>query len=146
MEPVDDIEFAESFGQAIIRLTRWQRSESAKLPTPLPVALMSILSSLDRLGPATPTELAARENVRKPSITRLLDTLELRGFVVRDDHPSDGRQSVVSITSSGLEALSIRRATIAEHYLDLVSGLAPRDIKAIKAATPALSRLTQNLP
>lgn len=142
---MDELEFAETFFLVVTRLARWQRSESTKLSPPIPVAMLSILSSLDRLGPATPTELALREKIQKPSITRLLSALEARDLVARDDHPSDGRQSVVSITQTGVDELRVRRATIVQLYLELVSCLAPKDTKAIMAAMPALTRLTRGI-
>src|ERR1700761_2178570 len=37
------------------------------------------------------TELAAAEGVTQPAITRLVDRLQERGWVTREQHPEDGR-------------------------------------------------------
>jgi DNA-binding MarR family transcriptional regulator len=65
------------------------------------------LSALGRLvlgGPCTLGELAAREGVRPPTMTRLVHSMEAVGLVERKRHPTDGRKIVLHATAGG-EAL-----------------------------------------
>ena len=70
----------------------------------------TVLSVLDRHGPLTPREIAEHEKVRPPSMTRTLAALEVLGLVTRTDHPTDGRQVILSLTPEGQRAVGrIRR-------------------------------------
>jgi DNA-binding MarR family transcriptional regulator len=58
-------------------------------------------------------ELAARADVDPPYLTLIVDDLERRGLVVREEHPTDRRAKVVSLTTEGRDV-----ATIAESILN----------------------------
>ena len=51
-------------------------------------------------------ELAACERVQPPSMTKVLASLEERGLVRRDAHPSDRRQAIIAITDAGIATCS----------------------------------------
>ncbi|WNB85176.1 MarR family transcriptional regulator [Cellulomonas sp. ATA003] len=61
----------------------------------------SVLAALSKQGPLTPRELADREHVQPPSMTRTVARLVEAGLVGRSEHPTDGRQVVVTITAAG---------------------------------------------
>ena len=70
----------------------------------------TVLSVLDRHGPLTPREIAEHEKVRPPSMTRTLAALEVLGLVTRTDHPTDGRQVLVTLSDHGRrEVVETRR-------------------------------------
>ena len=83
-----------------------RRLRNALPPDGLSVAKLSVLGLLHRLGPQTPSELARRERVRLQSLTRLLAELEADGWLRRMPHAADGRQSVLSLTRAGVQALT----------------------------------------
>jgi DNA-binding MarR family transcriptional regulator len=66
----------------------------------------SALATIDRHGPLTPSELADRERVRRPTATRLIAALEEAGLVDRAPDPEDGRSSLVSLSPVGRELLA----------------------------------------
>jgi len=68
---------------------------------PATLTQLSALSTLHEHGPLTPGELASRERVQPPSMTRVVAALEDAGFVTRTPHPTDGRQSVIAVTDAG---------------------------------------------
>ncbi len=83
------------------------RQLRAALPASgISVAKLSVLGQLHHGGALTPTELARREGVRLQSLTRLLAELEAEGWLARAAHDTDGRQSVLSLTRSGLQQLT----------------------------------------
>ena len=51
--------------------------------------LTAALASIENHGPLTPSELADRERIKRPTATRLIGTLEDSGLVVRASDPSD---------------------------------------------------------
>ncbi|MBN9188579.1 MAG: MarR family transcriptional regulator [Microbacterium sp.] len=67
----------------------------------LSLGLLSALSTVVRLGPLRPSELARIEGVAAPTATRAVAELESRGFVERRPDPADGRAFFVSATRAG---------------------------------------------
>ena len=53
-------------------------------------------------GVSSPAELAGVIGVTSAGITNLLDRLEARGFVAREQHPTDRRRTLVSLTKAAL--------------------------------------------
>lgn len=72
----------------------------------LTLTQLSALSVVWREGPLTAGDLAVKEQVRPPSITRVLTGLESLGLIERSDNPRDGRQVLVKITDEGDRRLS----------------------------------------
>jgi DNA-binding MarR family transcriptional regulator len=108
----------------------------------LSLTAASVLSTLDRVGPQRITALAAREDVSQPSMTQLVQRLELRGLVARAADPADGRAALASITPAGHAALLARRRASAGRLDDLLDRL-PADrlaalTDAVRTALPDL--------
>jgi len=62
---------------------------------------VSVLSRIDKGGPASASELAAAERIRPQSMAAILAPLEEQGIIRRDPDPRDGRRQVVSIAPAG---------------------------------------------
>jgi len=84
---------------AVVRLNRRLRAQRSNASVTL--TQLSALSCLYKGGPLSPGELAAREGVQPPSMTRVIAALEELGYLSRSPHPSDGRQAIVAITDAG---------------------------------------------
>lgn len=82
----------------LLRTSRRLRNESAGT---LPEGHLSVISALFTQGPLTPGELAGREHVRPPSMTRTLQHLESEGYLERAGHPTDRRQVIISLSPRG---------------------------------------------
>src|ERR1035438_4797828 len=91
-----------SIGLCIRQLRQMQAHGDLSLPE------ASALKRLDRSGPTSVTELAKAEQISVQSMGTTLGSLEARGLVQRQPHPSDGRRSVLSITKSGIRVLGDR--------------------------------------
>jgi DNA-binding MarR family transcriptional regulator len=100
----------------------------------LSLTAASVLSTLDRGGPQRITTLAAREDVSQPSMTQLVQRLELRGLVARAADPADGRAALASITPAGHAALLARRRASADRLDDLLDRLPPDRLAALTHA------------
>lgn len=100
---------------AVVRLNRRLRSQSTDDTVSL--TQISAMATLYRCGSMTPSELAASERVRPPSMTRVIAGLEELGWVSRRDHPTDGRQSIIELTSAGSNLLAAE-ASAKERWLD----------------------------
>ena len=98
-----DVQLASHLRIAVARTARRLRQESG---TGLSPSLTAALATVERHGPLTPSELAARERVRRPSITRIAARLEELGLVARAADPGDRRSSLISVTPAGRELLA----------------------------------------
>src|SRR5664279_5174171 len=92
-----DTELSSALRISVMRLARRLRSERSSTAD-LTLTQISALSTLSRVGPSTPSELAAQERVQPPSMTRVIARLEERGLVTRVPHPTDRRQVLVAVT------------------------------------------------
>jgi DNA-binding MarR family transcriptional regulator len=124
---------------AVGRINRRVRTGTASLS----YGLLSALATVVQLGPIRPSDLARAEVVTKPTMTRVLVDLESRGFIEREDDPTDGRAFVVSATTAGVDAVRDARAERAELVAALLAGLGPEDVVAIEAALDALERVAR---
>src|SRR2546427_11177228 len=94
---------ADRLHSAAIHLLRRLRVEDKALGLSGPRA--SALSVIVFRGPITMGALAEAEQVRRPTITRLVDGLERRGLVRRVNDPADGRVQLVEATAAGKRLL-----------------------------------------
>jgi len=105
---------------------------------------LSVLGSVERLGPRRITALAASEGVSQPSMTQLIQRLEQRGLVARSSDPADGRVALVSLTDEGRAAVAARRARSASRIAGLLADLPENDVQslhhALRAVLPAIRR------
>ena len=123
-----DIEAADRFHSAAIHALRHVRREDPA--TGLSAARLSALSVLVFGGPRTVGELAAAEQVRSPTMSRLVAEMEAEGLVERRPSPEDRRAVVVSATDAG-------RRTMAEGRRRRVAALSDR-LRRLPAADVAL--------
>lgn len=71
-------------------------------PSPLELA---VLRRLHRAGTHTPKALADAERIQPQSLTRVLAALDRDALITRRRDPSDGRQTLVEISSQGRQTL-----------------------------------------
>jgi DNA-binding MarR family transcriptional regulator len=136
-------------GQVAAELTAVLGRVARRLRSASPQSLLtpsqrSVLSRLDRGGPATTAELARLELVRPQSMRLTVGALEEHGLVERTPDPSDGRQVVVSATGRGRRVLADVRAE-KQGWLTqaLREELDTRELRTLSEATALLERLVQ---
>ena len=102
----------------------------------------SVISLLDRKGQVTVSELARAEGVRSQSMGSTVASLAAEGLVHREPDPSDGRQTLVSLTEKGREALAQFRA-IKQTWLEsaITERLTPEEQQVLATAAELLLRL-----
>jgi DNA-binding MarR family transcriptional regulator len=97
----------------IARTARRLRQEAGEELSPSQAAALAMI---DRHGPLTPSELAVRERIQRPTATRVIARLEEAGLVDRTADPDDRRSCVVGLTPGGRELLA-RVRTRKDAYL-----------------------------
>src|SRR5215217_9035067 len=89
-------ELAAHLRTAIVRTARRLRQEAAAETSGLTPTSVAALATIERHGPLTPSEIAAIERAKRPTITRTLACLEREGLIDRAPDPEDGRSALVS--------------------------------------------------
>ena len=103
----DETEMASRLRLAVTRLHRRLRQQSAG---GLTQSQSSALASVAQLGSPTLGELASRESVQPPSMTRIVAALEQMGLVARVIDATDRRVARVTLTDQGREVLERSRS------------------------------------
>ena len=126
------------------RLSRRLRQTSMVGEMTLPQA--SVLSVLEREGPATPGVLATRERISPQSMGAILISLEALGLVSRTPDPTDGRRLVISLTETGLQVIHGARRQKEERLAQaLANNFTNEEQQVLMAALPLLERLARLL-
>jgi DNA-binding MarR family transcriptional regulator len=133
---------ANALRPAVMRLARRLRQmqdESLGLNPNQLSAMSVLLNSGDQLM----GELAAQERVRPPSMTRIVNSLEARGFVTRRLDPRDHRQCLVSLTDSGRQVLLANRRRRDQWLAVRIAGLDPAEREVLRRAVAVLEKVNQ---
>ena len=129
---------SQRLARSVSRLSRRLRQERHTELTPTQLA---VLNTVMLMGPATPGAIAARENVRPPSVTRTLNCLADDGYVLREPHPDDRRQVLVKLSDKG-EALMKEERNRRNAWLDAqLSALTVEERTTLREASDLLERL-----
>jgi DNA-binding MarR family transcriptional regulator len=137
---LDDAELAARLRLAIGGLVRWLRQRDPRSPSP---AQLSALVSVESYGPLRIGDLAARERVSAPTISRLVDVLAGAGLVGRRPDPDDRRGQLVALSERGAALLADIRRERTTLLARRLEALAPEDRAALAAALPALEALRE---
>jgi len=132
-------EVADRLHSAAIHLLRRVRVRDVELGLSGP--RLSALSVVVLAGPLTVGELAAAEQVRSPTMTRLVDGLEGEGLVTREPNPADARSVLVRATDTGRLVLSRGRAARIEDLAARLMALAPEDLANLREASALIERV-----
>ena len=132
-------ELAGRLRLSVIRLSRRLRSQRSE--ETITLTQLSALYTLGSCRAMTPSELAASERVRPPSMTRVISSLEEAGLVSRRQHPTDGRQSIIELTTAGADLLA-EEASARERWLDKrLAELTEQEREILSRATEIIDRV-----
>lgn len=128
---------------SVFRASRTLRRESQAGVSP---TLLAALSTIERHGPMTAGALAAHEQVRKPTVTRILSALVDEGLVERTPDPADRRMAWVQLTPTGRSLMrTVRRRT--DRYLaQRLRKLDAEELATLERAAEILDRITEAAP
>jgi DNA-binding MarR family transcriptional regulator len=135
----DPVAIAGRLRHSVFRLARLLRQQD---DSGHPPALLTALAVIEREGPLTLGDLAAQEQVSPPTITKVVDTLEARGFVERIRDANDRRVWRVTATARGRRQLEASRSRRTEWLARQLRDLTVDDCARLAAALDVLETLT----
>jgi DNA-binding MarR family transcriptional regulator len=127
---------ADRLHSAAIYVLRYAR-EADRQSTVGP-AQLSALSVLTFGGPCTIGELAAAEQVTPPTMTRIVQALQARGFVRLKGSSKDGRVTICEASSSGISVVNKARQARLDRIEKLLSRSELHDITLLGKALEAI--------
>lgn len=135
----DERRVAAELRQAVGQLVRRAREEDE-----VPAARLAVLGHLDRDGPLTVTELAARQRIRQQSVSRTVGDLLADGLLQRLPDPDDGRKHRLSLSAGGSALLGEERARRQDWLAEAMRArLSPVERRRLAAAVELLARLAE---
>jgi DNA-binding MarR family transcriptional regulator len=105
---------------------------------------LAVLSRLEREGPATVTGLARSEGMRPQSMGAIVSSLEAAGFVSGARDPSDGRQTILSLTAASRQWIKDNRAAREDWLFRAIrANLTPTEQESLAVGVGLLKRLVE---
>jgi DNA-binding MarR family transcriptional regulator len=133
---IDDI--AARLHAASIKLLRLLRREDDA--SGLSAPRLSALSVLVFGGPRSLAELAAAEQVRPPTMSRLVEGLVRDGLVLREPVPGNRRMVRISTTDAGRQLLEAGRARRVRALVERLQALAESERRALARGVEIIER------
>lgn len=138
------VEAADRFHSAAIHALRHVRREDPA--TGLSAARLSALSVLVYGGARTLGELAAAEQVRPATMTRIVQFLEQDGYVRREPDPADGRVVRLRATPKGRRVMQQGRERRVGNLAALLGRLSAADVTKIHEAAELVEEALAQQP
>jgi DNA-binding MarR family transcriptional regulator len=123
---------------AVARTARRLRQEADSGLSP---TLASAMATVLRHGPLTPSDLADRERVQRPTATKLIARLEAEGLVVREQDLFDKRSCRIEATAAGRTLVEQTRGRKDEFLAARLEGLSDEDRATLARAATLLEGL-----
>lgn len=139
----DALALADQLHSAAIHLLRHLRKEDDA--SGLSAPRLSALSVVVFGGPLTLGQLATAEQVKPPTMTRIVTGLEKDGLVHRKGDPQDGRLTKISATPKGRRVLAAGRARRIQLLATAVEKLRPADLAELGRGAQLLRALIDSM-
>ena len=124
-------------------VTRFGRRIRRQAGGDLTPSQASALSSVERHGPLTLGELSAVEDVRPPTLTKVVAALEERGLVARHTDAHDRRVARVQATAKGAHLLADTRSRTDAYLAARLAALPAGELAALRRAVATLEHLLE---
>ena len=138
MRTISTTDLAHRLRPVIARLARRMRQAAGGDLTPTQTAALATISAH---GPLTPSELAAREKIQRPTATRVLALLEERALIQRTADPADRRSSLLSSSAAGEALLADVRERKDAFLAERLDRLSDDELAALDRAAEILERV-----
>ena len=134
---------ADALHSAAIHLLRGVRQEDAR--SGVGPARLSALSVLVFAGPMRLTELALIEQVKPPTMTKVIAGLEAAGLVVRQGDPEDARAVRLEATAQGTRLLQQGRRRRIKRLAAALQTLTVDELEVLARAAAIVERVSATI-
>jgi DNA-binding MarR family transcriptional regulator len=134
----EQVELAARMRLAIGRLHRRISRRAVGGLTP---SQLSVLATVEQHGPLRLGDLAVREVITPPTVTRLVASLQERDLVERVTDPVDGRAALIEVSQEGRALLEEIRRERTAFIAQRLAQLDPQSRDQVAAAAEILEKL-----
>jgi DNA-binding MarR family transcriptional regulator len=141
------LEAAAELMKAMTRLRARLRAESAPSDMYLNWSQLNALGRLVTDGPATTSDLAQAEHIRRQSMAEIVAVLRTGGLVEPKPDSSDGRKVLLHATQPGRDLIAIIPAAREVWLESAMTGmLSPDEQQTLLKAAAIMNRLADSTP
>jgi len=137
-KPPSREETARKLHSTALHLMRYVRAQDIALG--VPPAQLSALSVIVFGGKTSLSDLAKAEQVRPPTMSRIVDALVRDGLVKREIDKKDRRSVIITATDKGTRIMHEGRSRREKRLLDLLQPLRREEIELLDRASEILSK------
>ena len=137
-KPASREEVARRVHSAALHLMRYVRAQDTALG--VPPAQLSALSVIVFGGKTSLSELARAEQVRPPTMSRIIDALVRDGLVKRETDKKDRRSIIITATEKGTRIMHEGRGRREKRLLELLQPLRREEIDLLDRASEILAK------
>ena len=137
-KPPNREEVARRVHSAALHLMRYVRAQDTALG--VPPAQLSALSVIVFGGKTSLSELAKAEQVRPPTMSRIIDALVRDGLVKRETDKTDRRSIIITATEKGTRIMHEGRGRREKRLLELLQPLRREEIDLLDRASEILAK------
>jgi DNA-binding MarR family transcriptional regulator len=134
------VAIADAFHSAVIHLLRGVRKEDER--NGIGPARLSALSVLVFAGPMRLTKLALIEQVKPPTMTKVVAGLEAAGLVRRRDDPEDARAVSLEATPRGTKLRQAGRRRRVDRIAAALDTLTADELEVVARAAAIVERVS----
>ncbi len=140
----DPAELADKLHSSAIHLLRKLRREDER--SGLNAPRLSALSVIVFGGPLSLGDLAAAEQVRPPTMTRIVNALETQMLVTKQRDPADARSVRLTATNKGKALLIEGRKRRVDALARQIASLTAEDRRSLSEASRILAAVIRAIP
>lgn len=137
-KPPSREEVARRVHSAALHLMRYVRTQDTALG--VPPAQLSALSVIVFGGKTSLSDLAKAEQVRPPTMSRIIDALVRDGLVRRETDKTDRRSIIITATEKGTRIMHEGRGRREKRLLELLQPLRREEIDLLDRASEILAK------
>ena len=137
-KPQSREEVARRVHSAALHLMRYVRAQDTALG--VPPAQLSALSVVVFGGKTSLSDLAKAEQVRPPTMSRIIDALVRDGLVKRETDKTDRRSVIITATEKGTRIMHEGRGRREKRLLELLQPLHREEIDLLDKASEILAK------
>ncbi len=87
-----------------------------------------VLLNIDNKKGTPSTKLGPKMGMESTSLSRILKNMETKGYILRESDPSDGRLSLLFLTSKGLKARNFAKKNVFAFNRHIYGAIPPKKI------------------
>ena len=146
MEPQESLQ--APIGKLIFEVSRAfrRRFEDEARPHDLTLPQWRVLGELARQGGISQVTLAAAIDTTPMTMSGILDRMEKRGLIRREQAASDSRAKTVLLTDEGLELYKTAKALGVGLYQSAIEGLSPAQLETLVEGLTTIRNNLNDLP